>query len=111
MDPDYPIEIHPGEVADLIAGRENSVEVLDVRELWEREICALEGSRHIPMSEIPARVDELPRDRALVVYCHHGMRSLQVTMWLREQGLDNVVNLGGGIDAWARDVDPAMPTY
>ena len=85
--------------------------ILDVREPWERDICRLDGSIDIPMSDVPARVGELPADRPLVVVCHHGMRSLQVTNWLRMQGYGSACNLQGGIDAWASQIDVAMKRY
>lgn len=85
--------------------------LLDVREPWEREIAALPDSLNIPMGEIPDAVADLPRDRAIVVMCHHGMRSARVAGWLRVQGFDRVLNLAGGIDAWARHIDPSTGTY
>jgi len=85
--------------------------VLDVREPRELAVCALEDALHIPMGEIPARLGELPAERELVVMCHHGMRSMQVTQFLRHQGFDKVRNLAGGIDAWAARVDPTMSRY
>ncbi|MEF8793102.1 rhodanese-like domain-containing protein [Thiohalorhabdus sp.] len=85
--------------------------VLDVREPRELAVCALEDAVHIPMGEIPARLDELPADRQLVVMCHHGVRSMQVTRFLRHQGYTNVRNLAGGIDAWSDRIDPALPRY
>jgi rhodanese-related sulfurtransferase len=65
----------------------------------------------VPLAQLPATAATLPRDRMLVVLCHHGMRSAQATSWLRRQGFDKAVNLAGGIDAWAREIDPAVPTY
>ncbi len=105
-----PIEI---DVATLAAWREEGVAhaVLDVREPWEIEIAALEGALAVPMGEVPARLGELPADVPLVVLCHHGGRSMRVTAWLRSRGLGMAINLGGGIDAWSREVDPAVPTY
>ncbi len=85
--------------------------VLDVREPHERAICQIGPALHMPMSEIPARLDDVPRDIPVVVMCHHGMRSMSVTNFLRESGHRNVVNLGGGIDAWAREIDASMPRY
>ncbi|WP_353859324.1 rhodanese-like domain-containing protein [Azospirillum formosense] len=85
--------------------------VLDVREAGEVAICALPDSLHIPMGALPARVGELPRDRDIVVVCHHGGRSAQVTMWLRSQGFSRATNLNGGVDAWARRIDPNMKVY
>jgi rhodanese-related sulfurtransferase len=85
--------------------------VLDVREASEVAICRLEGSLHIPMSEIPARINELPTDDPLVVICHHGARSQMIVDFLRNAGFDNAVNLDGGIEAWAYEIDPSMPRY
>lgn len=92
------------------AGRD--LVVLDVRQPEELALSSVPWALHIPMSELPGRVGELPRDRDLVVMCHHGMRSAQVTEWLRQaQGFERVVNLEGGIDAWSCDVDPTVPRY
>jgi rhodanese-related sulfurtransferase len=90
------------------AGKKHTV--LDVREARELEVCRLEGALHIPMAEIPARTDDLPTNQ-LVVICHHGARSQMVVDFLRSAGFDNAVNLDGGIDAWACDVDQSMPRY
>jgi rhodanese-related sulfurtransferase len=85
--------------------------LLDVREPWEWQAARIEGSRHIPMREVPARVGELDRDQELVAICHHGGRSLQVAMFLEKNGFAKVHNLVGGVDAWSRTVDPAVPLY
>ncbi len=85
--------------------------VLDVRENWEREICAFEGSLNISLTKLAESIPLLPKDRPLVVMCHHGMRSLQAVQWLRLQGFDNAVNLDGGIDAWARQIDQSVRVY
>ena len=99
-----------GDFAALRAGPE-AYALLDVREPWEVALGALPEAMTIPMNELPDRVESLPADRPLVVLCHHGQRSGQVTAWLQRLGYDNAVNLEGGIDAWARTIDPAMPTY
>lgn len=85
--------------------------ILDVRESWEIELSAIEGSIYIPLGLLPMRVGELPKDRPLVVLCHHGFRSAQATAWLRNQGFDTAMNLSGGIDAWARRIDPSLKVY
>ncbi|MBS0320269.1 MAG: sulfurtransferase [Proteobacteria bacterium] len=84
--------------------------VVDVREAWERDICALPGVHAIPLRELPARVAELPQDRDLVVVCHKGGRSAQACAWLSARGY-RTFNLAGGMDAWARTVDPGMRRY
>jgi len=85
--------------------------LLDVREPWETQTCKIEGSVLIPMGEIAARRDELDAGADVVVICHHGGRSLQVAQFLGEQGFARVHNLTGGLDAWAKTVDPSMPVY
>lgn len=107
----FPAQLDAVQVASAMANEAEPIELLDVREAWEVDLCAIAGSRHIPMNEIPTRIEELPRDRALVVVCHHGTRSLQVADWLRAQGFENAINLDGGIDSWARLVEPGMATY
>lgn len=86
---------------------------LDVREQHEFDFASLPGSTLIPMSEIQERVTELDehKDREIVVFCHHGGRSMQVMMWLAQQGYSKVKNMTGGIDAWSQAVDPAVPRY
>ncbi|WP_236024834.1 rhodanese-like domain-containing protein [Arenibaculum pallidiluteum] len=104
------MEIEVEDLRDLLQGGRD-VAVLDVREPWELDICRLPDSLDIPLSVLTERTDALPRDRTLVVVCHHGARSAHATAWLRRNGFENAVNLGGGIDAWARRVDPNMRTY
>ena len=84
--------------------------LLDVREPWEREICAIDGSQSMPMQELVRRIGEIPRDRDLVIVCHSGQRSAAVTAWLAQQGF-TAHNLEGGVEAWAQTVDPAMRRY
>jgi len=102
-------EIEPSEVqAKLVGG---DIVLLDVREAWEREIAAIQPSRHIAMGDVPSRVQELDPDNHIVVYCHHGVRSMNVTAWLRQQGFENVQSMRGGIDRWSKVVDPRLPLY
>ena len=85
--------------------------LLDIREPHEIAVAAISDTVHIPMAQIPGRLDELDRSRTIVVMCHSGMRSMQVAGFLAHQGFENVVNLDGGIDAWSREVDPDIPRY
>jgi len=85
--------------------------LLDVREPWELEKARIEGSKDIPMGDVPSRVQELDPDAHIVVVCHHGVRSLTVTNWLRQQGFEKVQSMRGGIDGWARTVDMKLPLY
>ncbi len=100
------------ELAAWIAdpSRENPV-LLDVREEREYQICHIEGSLLIPMNTIPARLSEMACEALIVCICHHGTRSMQVGMYLEQNGFTQITNLTGGIHAWAGQVDPAMPTY
>jgi rhodanese-related sulfurtransferase len=101
-------------VRDLKAyldGPEPAPVLLDVREPWEFGICHIEGAHLLPMRNIPDSLDQLDRDGEFVVICHHGIRSRQVAMYMEHQGFTNVINMEGGMAAWARDVDPNMPTY
>jgi rhodanese-related sulfurtransferase len=89
-----------------------NVVLVDVREPWEIETASLAGSTNIPMNDIPARFkEELDPQKHVVVVCHHGVRSMNVTAWLRQQGFENVQSLRGGIDRWAREIDPKIPLY
>lgn len=85
--------------------------LLDVREPWEFDICHIDGSINLPMGQLPQRLDELPEDGEIVVICHHGVRSQRVIQYLQQQSLDRLINLDGGVDAWARSVEPDMPVY
>jgi rhodanese-related sulfurtransferase len=86
--------------------------LLDVREPWECDTATIPGAVNIPMGDIPSRAHtELDPDAPIIVLCHHGARSLSVTMWLRNQGFDHAQSLAGGIDYWSRAIDPSVPRY
>ena len=104
--------VTPAELRAWLADPERPAPLLlDVREPWEFATCRIESSLLVPMREIPARLGELDRAAETVVVCHHGMRSMQVALYLQRQGFENVYNLAGGVDAWARTVEPRMPVY
>jgi len=104
--------ITPKQLAErLTDGAESSLQLLDVREAWELDICALPGVVAIPMQQIPQRIDEISIELETVCICHHGGRSLEVAHYLLRQGLEKVANLDGGMDAWARTVDPNIALY
>ena len=100
------------QVAEWLAdsSREKPV-LLDVREPWEFQTCHIPGSQLIPMQSVPARQTELDPDEPVVCICHHGMRSAAVAAFLEKNGFTQVINMTGGIDAWAKQVDPTMPKY
>ncbi len=89
----------------------SSIVLLDIREPSEWAICRIEGARHLPLSEIGKRIGEIPADRPVVAICHHGVRSELLVRRLRALGYDRITNLRGGIDAWARRIDPTMRRY
>lgn len=103
--------ITPQELKSRLATDGAKPVVLDVREPWEVNVVALPGAKHIPMAQVPLRLSELDRDAEIVVLCHHGVRSMQVAYFLERQGYKNLLNLRGGINAWAQEVDPRMPRY
>jgi rhodanese-related sulfurtransferase len=103
-------EISPAQAAALL--NEGNARLIDVREPWEFETAHIANSVLIPMGDVPARAhQELDPDERLVVMCHHGMRSMNVAVWLRNQGFEQAQSLAGGIDAWSAEVDPAVPRY
>lgn len=112
--------IRPAQLKDWIAARQAEDSdclplVLDVREPWELQTASIRADGFelvaMPMASIPARLNELPRERPIACLCHHGGRSAQVCHFLHSQGYDEVVNLHGGIHAWSQEVDPSVPRY
>jgi rhodanese-related sulfurtransferase len=100
------------ELAEWLADADRAEPLLlDVREPWETNVCRIEGSVLAPMQTIPQRMSEWDAARDTVCICHHGGRSMHVAMFLERHGFASVFNLSGGVDAWARQVEPAMPTY
>jgi rhodanese-related sulfurtransferase len=85
--------------------------LIDVREPWEFSVCRIEGAKLIPMGTVPANLQALDTDDEIVVYCHHGVRSLDVTVWLRGQGVEGAKSLAGGIERWSVEIDQNVPRY
>ena len=105
-------QISPAQLSAWLAAPDGAKPVLlDVREPWEFQTCRLPDSMLVPMGAIPARVVELDPGTDTVVICHHGVRSMRVAYFLEYRGFTKVHNLAGGVDAWARTVDPAMQVY
>ena len=104
-------EIAPEEVKRKIdAG--DIFSLIDVREPWEFERAWIGGAKLMPMGDVPSRAhQELDPEDQIVVICHHGVRSMNVTAWLRQQGFEKAQSMRGGIDAWSRSVDPQVPKY
>ena len=105
------IENTPQEVKDLIDNSENKPLILDVREQWEYDICHIENSIHIPMGKIADMNEKLETDGAIIVVCHHGIRSRMVAKYLDGNNFTNIINLSGGIDAWSNEIDSSMTKY
>ena len=100
------------ELAQWLADESRAKPVLlDVREPWEFQTCRIDGSVSIPMNTVPARMQELDDEAPIVYICHHGARSMSVAAFLERNGFANVINLTGGVHAWATQVDGSMPTY
>ncbi|MCL4784453.1 MAG: rhodanese [Bryobacterales bacterium] len=108
-----PLEITVTDVKQLLDSGE-AVKLIDVREPKEHQFCQVQGSELIPMGSVPqhlSRLEAQADDAKLIVFCHHGMRSLNVVAWLREKGISNCVSMAGGIEAWSLQVDPSVPRY
>ena len=109
----FPLEVTPQEIQRRIAAGEK-LALLDVREPGEFQLARIGGAELIPMRTVPAelsRLDALADDTPLIVFCHHGVRSLNVVHWLREQGVAACQSMAGGIDRWSLEIDPLVPRY
>jgi len=104
-------QLSPQQVLELIEKNEIKPVLLDVREDFENEICAIEGSINIPLHKIPEAVEELDPQQEYVLICHHGLRSQRAGVILSSQGFEKLINLVGGIDAWACNIAPEMKRY
>ena len=108
-------QVRPADWDEWLQARAARPLVLDVREPWELRTASIVPRGFdllaVPMNEVPARLAELPRDRPIACLCHHGVRSQRVALFLTHQGYTDVVNIAGGIDAWSRERDPAVPRY
>ncbi len=104
-------EIDPESVQRMSKGGERFT-LLDVREPWEFDAARIEGAKLMPMGDVASRAhQELDPEDHIVVYCHHGVRSMNVTAWLRQQGFEKAQSMAGGIDGWSRNVDAKVPVY
>ena len=106
----YPLEIDVAEAKRVLSGA-SSASLIDVREPYECAIGVIQGSTNIPMNTIPQHLENISKEGPLLIYCHHGGRSMQVTHFLRQNGFENAINVGGGIDAWSVEIDPSIQRY
>jgi rhodanese-related sulfurtransferase len=104
------IEISPRKVRQM-RDRGEKFLLVDVREPWEHDAARIEDSLLIPLREIPANASRLAGMGSIVLYCHHGIRSLDAAEWLRSQGIDAAWSMAGGIERWSAEVDPKVPRY
>jgi adenylyltransferase/sulfurtransferase len=111
MSETYPLEISVEETQRLLLETPAQVVLIDVREPDEVARCRIAGSTTIPMKQIPENVGTLPKDKHLLIHCHHGGRSMRVTQFLRANGFSAVSNVAGGIDAWSLAIDTRVPRY
>lgn len=113
QDASLPVNLSVHEVKAMLEANHQDLVLLDCREVVEYETARIEGAILVPLSQIQQHHETLreTQDKHVVVYCHHGGRSLQLTQWLRKQGFPRVQNMAGGIDAWAIQIDPETPRY
>jgi len=104
------IEKEPLEVKELLDSGISLV-LLDVREHWEFDYCKIPNSIHIPLSNVTKRISEFEKKDPIILICHNGRRSRHIGEELINMGFDNVINLKGGVDKWADDIDKSMPKY
>ena len=104
------IQIEPHEVKRRLEAGERLL-LVDVREPWEHGICRLPGAKLVPLGTVPSSLAVFEQADEVVIYCHHGMRSLDAAAWLRQQGVAGARSMAGGIERWSREVDPSIPRY
>ena len=104
------IEITPREANELLA-HSGKILFVDVREKWEHDTSRIEGATLIPLRDVPANLARFEEASEVVLFCHHGMRSMDAAAWLRSQGVEGARSMAGGIDRWAIEVDPHVPRY
>ena len=102
---------NPDAIKEILDDETQDTLVLDVREHWEYDICHIDKSLHIPMGQLIERLDEIEKNKILIVVCHHGIRSRVVGQYLSSNGFENILNLNGGLDKWAQEIDKGMSRY
>lgn len=104
------IQIAPQELKQKMDQSANIV-LVDCREPWETQMGVIAGAKLVPLNTIPNHMELFAETEEIVVYCHHGMRSLNAANWLRSQGIDGARSLTGGIERWSTEIDPKVPRY
>lgn len=101
----------PAQLNDYLNNCDAAPILLDVREHWEFDYCNIKDSILIPMGQLPNRLDELDRTKEIIIICHHGIRSRQMGYYMEQMGFSSITNLDGGVEQWAKDVEPTMKRY
>jgi adenylyltransferase/sulfurtransferase len=104
------MQISAKEVNERV-GRGDKLLLIDVREQWEYDLAKIPGAKLIPLGTLPANLNTLLDADEVICYCHHGMRSLDAAVWLRQQGVESAKSMAGGIERWSVEVDPQVPRY
>jgi rhodanese-related sulfurtransferase len=104
------LQISPKAVSERIV-RGDKLLLVDVREQWEYDLCKLPGAKLVPLGALPANLATLLDAEDVICYCHHGMRSLDAAVWLRQQGVESAKSMAGGIERWSAEIDPSVPRY
>ena len=104
------LEITPRDVKQRL-DRGHQFLLVDVRETWEHDLCRIDGAKLVPLGALPASLALFEQADDVVVYCHHGRRSLDAVAWLRAQGVDGARSMAGGIERWSTEIDPAVSRY
>ena len=104
------MQISVKEVNERIA-RGDKLFLVDVREQWEYDLCRIAGAKLIPLGTLPANLGTLLDADEVICYCHHGIRSLDAAVWLRQQGVESAKSMAGGIERWSTEIDPQVPRY
>jgi adenylyltransferase/sulfurtransferase len=104
------LEIQPKDVKARMERGEKFL-LVDVRQQWEFELCRIDGAKLVPLNTLSSSVSELAAADDVVVYCHHGKRSMDAVVFLRQQGVEGARSLAGGIERWANEIDPKVPRY
>lgn len=104
------LEITPTEVKARLDRNETFL-LIDVREPWEFEMCRIDGAKLVPLGSVASSLQMIEAAEDVVVYCHHGRRSLDAVAWLRQQGVEGARSMAGGIERWSREIDPKVPRY
>ncbi len=105
------LQLNPQQLVEHIKACSEKPLLIDVREVSEFAICAIDGSTNTPLQQLPDALNQLDPEQEYVLICHHGMRSQRAGEFLYNNGFRNLINLVGGIDAWASDIDPKMERY